>query len=63
MGVLISGWLLAAFAQRVVQQFPALTGDPRGFLHRAAKTDELAREVIEGWFDLPPQRPAVIREK
>jgi hypothetical protein len=63
MGALISVRLLAALAQRVVQQFPAFAGDPRGFLHRAAKTDELSSEVIESWFDLPPQRPAVIREE
>src|ERR1700730_978037 len=63
MGVLISRRLLPALAQRVVQQFPAFAGDPRSFLHRGAKTDELTGEVFKGRFDLPSQRPAVIREK
>src|SRR5690242_20556040 len=55
--------LMAAFAERIVQELPALVGHTGGFLHRRAEAHELAREVVERGLDLPPQAAAVLCEK
>src|SRR5256885_1808076 len=45
---------LPAFAERVVQERPALVGDGRRLLDRRPEAHELAREVVERRLDLPP---------
>src|SRR5262249_5454995 len=54
---------LAALAERVVQEFPALVGDSRRLLHGGAETHELAGEVVECGLEFAPQIPALLGEE
>jgi hypothetical protein len=63
MGARITRRLRSALAQRIVQQFPAFAGHAGRSLHRAAKAVQLARDVIQGRFELPPELTALLGEK
>src|SRR4051794_21937847 len=59
----IARGLLAALAERVVQQLPSFTGDAGRLLDSRAEAHELAREVVERRLDLPPYAASVIGEE
>src|ERR1700684_3393678 len=55
--------LCADLAERIVQDLPPFAGDTGGLLRGDAKTVQLARDVFDGAFHLPPERPTPIGEE
>src|SRR5262245_28833100 len=55
--------VLAALAERVVQQLPAFARHVGGALERCTEAVQLACDVVEGRLDLTPQLASPIREE
>jgi hypothetical protein len=54
---------LSRLSDHVVEQPPALSGNVRGSLDRAAQTAELANEIFERRFDFPADSASAIRKE
>src|SRR4051812_25751181 len=55
--------LMAAFADRIVQQLPAFVGDAGRLLHGRSEAHELAREILERRLDLPAHPATLVGEE
>lgn len=63
MGVDVPGGPLGIVAEGLVEDLPAFNGHVSGFLDGGPEAVELAREVFQRGFNLPPQCPSAFREE